>query len=228
MGRGFSGKGQCNMTCQKISRSRLQKLERDGALFFTFVRNPLSHLVSAASELNQCLKAVEPAGHPFRLLSVSRVSTVDQVVRLLQVYLSGGSLDSFPTLSQMKPALYGTAEHTRNTTRLHARLKWCATHLTPQTAGYAFDGRGFNSLHYVGRVERMRDDWAHLLRLLNATKQPPTLEPTHAIPNTNPDGFGSKATRLGQNLSDQPLVRAFVKPDMDCVERPLMAQIHPG
>ena len=35
MGRGFSGKGQCNMTCQKISRSRLQKLERDGALFFT-------------------------------------------------------------------------------------------------------------------------------------------------------------------------------------------------
>lgn len=120
---------------------------------FTFVRDPVSHLVSAAAQLLACARSLfcvcafcepsqlPPAVCPHPLTNASSV-----------LYFAEMALRNL-TLS----------DHPRGRT-----LDTCARHLWPQGSGYAFEPRGAARLDFVGKIETFEEDWAVLEAALRA------------------------------------------------------------
>jgi hypothetical protein len=166
---------------------------------FTFVRDPLSHLVSAAGQQKYCLTSNKPGR---KIYGNAELQGPSEVTGMLAQMLSHRS---------PKVAAFNTTD--------------CAKHMFTQGSGYAFEGAGgagVNRLHFVGRVESLNDDYALLLRLLlgeSSAKRAP-----RAIATTN--GAHHRSHRFASGSADwrelaaSPLARRYVDSDRACFGYP--------
>ena len=143
-------------------------------LEFTFVRDPLTHLIAAASQLRHCFLATPPAHSHYPPGAFGdkspRLYSGHELVKLLEMSLRDQMPDGAPAAAAHK-------------------VRYCAKHLYPQSAGYGFeldrgrrthgdshalDGRssGVRRLHFVGRMEHFAEDSAALLRALGVEASP--------------------------------------------------------
>ena len=82
-------------------------------------------------------------------------------------------------------------------------------HLYPQVSGYAFDARGINRLHFVGRVEEMSTDWNRLLSMLgHRTGRKGGIPRVNSRPPNNAEDYASFLVH--------PMVRAHTEWDYRC------------
>ena len=147
---------------------------------FTFVREPLELLISAAAQVNHCIMTTQPG---IELFGVPRaIRSADNVTTALGMFIRNRLFEEpqlFLDFLASRPSLVPPSHPLKRLENFSVgRLKlWrngimeCVrSHLRPQTSGYAFDtALGVNRLHFVGRVRAMEADWATLLQLLNLT-----------------------------------------------------------
>ena len=158
---------------------------------FTFVRNPLELLISAAAQVNHCIMTTQPG---IQLFGRTRaITSADNVTFTLGVFLRNRLFEQpqfFPEFLASRPSPVQPLHHLKRLENFSvSRLKlWrngvmeCVrSHLRPQASGYSFDhALGANRLHFVGRVHAMEADWASLLQLLNLS-----MAPSAGIPQGN-------------------------------------------
>ena len=160
-------------------------------LEFTFVRDPVAQLVSAAGQLRSCLTSNRDGRRQFGN----------------RTWLSGEAAEVVELLGYMTQR---TAPRVRR-----FETQDCAAHLFPMASGYSFAGSpGVGRLRFVGRVEQIDADWAHLLALLGmgAAKAPPRR-------NTNRRTAPLPLRRGGKSyaeLAKDESVRAHLKWDQRC------------
>ena len=159
-------------------------------LEFTFVRDPLAQLVSAAGQLRQCITSNREGRRHFGN----------------RTWLSGQASEVVELLGYMTQR---TAPRVRR-----FETQDCAAHLFPMAAGYTFAGSpGLGRLRFVGRVEQLDADWAHLLTLLGLTAAYP------AARHTNKRSAPLQLRRGGKayaELAAHESVRAHLKWDEKC------------
>ena len=215
-----------------IRRRAIAKLEwaqqLTQPLEFTFVRDPLSHLISASAQLVSCLRSWNCINRnvtwPFE--------TVHHVEHMLDL----AQRDELPHL--VTNVTYPTGYDPR--IRRHRRcsawevgqstssLRGCARHLYPQTAGYDFEGSpGFlKRVKFVGRVEHLAEDWSRLLARLHNGSQHGTHERmSEAGVIMNKRGATLRATSLEtggvewQKVAKSGMVRRWLDADVRCLGR---------
>jgi hypothetical protein len=168
-----------------------------------FVRDPLTHLVSAAGQQKWCLTSNKIARHTFGNSSI--LKSADEVIASLQRLLSHSSQSA---------GGFNTTD--------------CAKHMFPQGSGYAFDPAGTGRLHFVGRVEHLRDDWQRLLTLLgdSTAHRPPSIPKRNARDHSrgNPDSPFAPGGAAWRALEASPLVQRLTAYDRACFGYPPSSQ----
>lgn len=183
---------ECLGTASCAASSRLLRdfLSRE-PFEFTFWRDPLGHLVSAAAQATHCLNThwcirrelpwpLNTASHVSELL---RHTMLDDIPLPIQPARSDDASmhkrrrevqTCHPhgrCTSSMPRGMHGSRVvflkcNSRDRQKGNDTLRRCMRHLYPQSAGYGWHASGLRRLHFVGRMERFIDDWRRLLLML--------------------------------------------------------------
>ena len=192
---------------------------------FTFVREPLQLLISAAGQLHHCLMLTQPG---VSLLGSGHVlANADDVKLMLDLFFRDDLQGSF-----------GLGPF-RNTSQLGKlknfslwRLKSWATgmrncardHLRPQVSGYNFDRQqGVARLHFVGRVERLREDWQAMLNELSVASGPVRIPNKNSRKATLPSGLRPSGVEW-RRLESDATVRHHLAWDWQCFDASFFAR----
>ena len=225
---GFGGIGWMGERNDTISRKgaakELQQARRRQPLEFTFVREPLEQLISSAAQLHRCINAMSCLTlSRMSLKPNSRISTAQaacvaskaeghmttahRVLRLLNMSIGHEAPTCKPRNVTCKPGSI-TEEDMRR----------CARHIWPQSVGYAFDSQGASRLHFVGRIERFREDWERLLTVLGDDANHTAfrkLVTRKVNRRSHPPALSQGGLEWGK-LRQEPLVRSWLQHDYDC------------
>tara|TARA_B110001452_G_scaffold153208_1_gene127467 strand:- start:1659 stop:2531 length:873 start_codon:yes stop_codon:yes gene_type:complete len=175
---------------------------------FTFVRDPVFHLVSAAAQVLDCAR---------RLFCICAFCTPPRLPPAVCPQ----------PLTNASTVLYYAEMALRNLTLSDnpsgRTIDSCARHLWPQGWGYAFDPRGAARLDFVGKMETFEEDWTALEAALRAraagqAETQRTKPAAHKHVNSR-----RHATDLKQGgdeyalLEQDPLVRRALAWDRECL-----------
>ena len=216
---GFGGTGWLGELNGSISRrgaaKDLQQARRRQPLEFTFVREPLQQLISSAAQLHNCIREVncfkkwKPASRGggreecAAITAGGHMDTAQRVLRLMNMSIGHEA----PTCGHACAPISGSGWEERKEI-----LRRCSRHIWPQTAGYGFDDQGTSRLHFVGRIERFREDWERLLTVLgddanHTAFRKVVTRKVNKRPHSAPLGKGGAEW---SKLRQEPLVRTWL------------------
>lgn len=157
------------------AQDRAQRLlstavRRHAPLEFTFVREPIAHLVSAAGQLAFCLQTWHCIAHNHTWWPLAEAADVLRMLEIARRDELPAEIDRGGPAHQRRPSGRGWYRPCAPRERAAARvsLRSCARHLYPQTSGYTFSGSPglARRVSFLGRIERLAEDWARLNHLL--------------------------------------------------------------
>ena len=180
--------GTCMTSATVLSRILNQK-----PFEFTFWREPMSHLISAAAQATNCLNTHWCIGRelPWSLQTARDVASLLHTTMADEVPAPIAETNQTPsrqparrhekpreTCYQHQRCTYsmprGMAHSrivfqrcsSRDRQKGRATLRKCMRHMYPQGAGYGWHPLGVRRLQFVGQMEHFVDEWRRLLRRL--------------------------------------------------------------